>query len=172
MEKRSAANTRERVRMRALVRWRTCRWRRIVSSNGFSRAYDRVRECLPNNKYINSKKQIITQVRKWNWTDFEILYSRPLITSGNWTLGLEGWVTGVTASTSTERPLKEQENTRGATQWDLMWNSEVQRTPERETGCRLLSGLSDSLTEICQNYLMFLQGLWESEGTTSRQQTH
>ena len=28
----------------------------------FFRAYDRVRECLPNNKYINSKKEIITQV--------------------------------------------------------------------------------------------------------------
>ena len=81
-EKRSAANRRERNRMRDLVRcdartviglfqftWKILRWYSTRNYSFyhffFKRAYDRVRQRLPNNKDINSKKQIINQV--WNF---------------------------------------------------------------------------------------------------------
>ena len=68
-DKRSAANMRERNRMRGLVRSVipciniVCSVKSISNST-FSRAYECLKELLPNNGTITSKQQIITKVNK------------------------------------------------------------------------------------------------------------
>ena len=62
-EKRNSANTRERNRMRNIVRCLRCSvWYQRIIIIFFCRAYERVRERLPNNEDIVSKKQIINKV--------------------------------------------------------------------------------------------------------------
>ena len=68
-DKRRAANMRERNRMRGLVRSVipciniVCSVKSISNST-FSRAYECLKELLPNNGTITSKQQIITKVNK------------------------------------------------------------------------------------------------------------